>query len=276
MQSDTSAFGDGLAARDRPGELDSVLWIHGYTLNAAAWMPLWAHLPGWHHIGIDLPSHGRSRPIRDGESLRSLARTLGELALVRGVKHIAALSFGTLVATQIAIEFPNVFATVTLGAPALAGGPQDPEVEQLYRELFEMVEARATAADVQRRWMQSPPPLFYGADGIPWLWEHLCAIIGAHQWSELTGNLMFQLINTRQSERELKRVGAAFLVLVGDKDMPAFRRCGELICRSVPHSQRIYLTDVGHLCMLQDPAAVAPIIDQHLRTHSSSRVRPGN
>ncbi|MBC8165169.1 MAG: alpha/beta hydrolase, partial [Bryobacteraceae bacterium] len=258
MQVNIAEFGDGLIARERSGELDPVLWIHGYTLNSSAWLPLWERMPGWKHIGIDLPSHGQSRSIRDGESLSSLAGTIGELALARGVRHIVALSFGTIVATQAAIEFPDSFASVTLGAPALAGGPQDPEVEGLYRELFELAETRGIGPHLQQRWMTAPPPLFYGADSRPDLWNSLWEIGAGHSWSELTGNRMFQLINTRQSERELKRITAAFLILVGDSDMPAFRRCGELICRSVPTSRRVYLNDTGHLCMLQDPDSIAP------------------
>ena len=121
MDVEIKEFGDGLMARERPGKLDAVLWIHGYTLNSAAWLPLWEKMPSWHHIGIDLPAHGGSRLIREGESLSSLASTVGRLALGRGVRHIVALSFGTMVATQTAIEYPDSFASVTLGAPALAG-----------------------------------------------------------------------------------------------------------------------------------------------------------
>src|SRR5262245_51575468 len=113
-----------------PGESDKVLWIHGYTVDSTVWQDLWALLPGWHHIGIDLPGHGGSRQLQDGEDLPSLGRDLGQLALEHDVRHLVALSFGTVIALQIAIEFPTSFASMVLGAPALAGGPQDPEVER--------------------------------------------------------------------------------------------------------------------------------------------------
>lgn len=269
-------FGDGLMARERPGDLDAVLWIHGYTLNSSVWLPLWRELPGWHQIGIDLPCHGQSRGIRDGESVSDLARAVGRCALARRVRHIVALSFGTIVAIQIAIEFPHSFASVTLGAPALAGGPQDPEVERLYRELFETAETHGPGPQLQQLWMTGPPPLFYGADRNLELWEQLRNIVRGHQWLELKNNRMFQLINTRQTERQLKRIASAFLVLVGEEDMAAFRRCGELITRSVPSSRRMYLSGIGHLCMVQDPVLAAPLIGRHLRDHSNSAVRPGN
>ena len=108
-------FGDGLAARIVPGPGTKVLWIHGYTLDSSSWQTLWELLPDWYHIGIDLPGHGSSLPLGVGDDLQSLARRVGQLALEHEVQHLVALSFGTLIALQIAIEFPSAFSSLILG-----------------------------------------------------------------------------------------------------------------------------------------------------------------
>jgi pimeloyl-ACP methyl ester carboxylesterase len=51
--------------------------LHGVSLSAAAWAPLFTALPGWRVLAVDLPGHGLSDPAvyRHGE-VRQRARTL--------------------------------------------------------------------------------------------------------------------------------------------------------------------------------------------------------
>jgi hypothetical protein len=73
-------FGAGISARVVHNSQEKVLWIHGYTLDSSIWKHLWQHLPRWQHIAIDLPGHGLSAPIENGETLLTLADRIGELA----------------------------------------------------------------------------------------------------------------------------------------------------------------------------------------------------
>lgn len=255
---------DELAARTCPGNREKVLWIHGYTNDSSTWNDLWAELPGWYHIGVDLPGHGGSRQLHPGEDLPSLARTLGYWAVQNGVRHLVGLSFGTIVSLQIAIEFPIAFTTIILGAPALAGGPQDPQVEKLYEELYRLYHQMGPGEHLATRWMAPSTPLFVGARKHPELWRKLSAQIYRHRWSELEMNAMHHLLRHPQRERDLRAIQARMLILVGELEMPAFRRCGEIIRRSVPVCERRYLPGVGHLCMLEAPAKAQTLIAEHL------------
>ncbi|MGB4836918.1 MAG: alpha/beta fold hydrolase, partial [Nostocoides sp.] len=104
------------ATGDGPG----VLWLHGYTMRAQVWEPLWALLPGWRHLGLDLPWHGESRDLRAGEELGALADTVVQHLSAQGVNHVVALSFGTVLAAEMAIRHPGAVASWVLAAPALA------------------------------------------------------------------------------------------------------------------------------------------------------------
>src|SRR5438045_228866 len=101
-----STVANGLLARSVSGPGPRVLWIHGYTMSSEIWEDLWLRLPKWSHIGIDLPGHGASRPPREPQTLPELARMLGCMAAEQRVEHVVGLSFGAIVALQIAIELP--------------------------------------------------------------------------------------------------------------------------------------------------------------------------
>src|SRR5688572_17143353 len=135
-------LGHGLAASVAPGPGEKVLWLHGYTIDSSLWQDLWALLPDWYHIGIDLPGHGASAPWPPNPTVPGLGRLFGTVALEQDVRHIVALSFGTLLALQIIIEFPQAFASLTLGAPTIGGGEQEQAVGVRYREMMQLYHQR--------------------------------------------------------------------------------------------------------------------------------------
>jgi pimeloyl-ACP methyl ester carboxylesterase len=226
---------------------------------------LWSRLPEWSHIGVDLPGHGASLPLSPDDDLPALARYVGRAALDRQVRHITALSFGTLLALQIVIEYPREFRTLTLGAPALGGGPQDAEVGTRYEELSQIYRSQGFTSELRQRWMQSPPNIFKGAESNPELWERLRRIVGRHPWWELGDGSYGRLSNHAQAASALQKVQASTLVLVGDNELAPFKRCAELIRRAIPACRRQYLPAVGHLCMLEAEAEVATLLDRHWR-----------
>jgi pimeloyl-ACP methyl ester carboxylesterase len=268
-------FEGGITARVMAGEGEKVLWFHGYTLDASTWAELWAQLPDWSHIGVELPGHGAAAWGAYGQDLPTIARRVGRFALAQGVKHLAALSFGTIVALQVAIEFPDSFDTLLLAAPALGGGPQDKGVEARYEELERLYRLRGRGPHLRALWMQSPPDLFKGAERSPRLWQSLCEVIDRHAWAELKDFGMQVFTSHPQGARELRRIRAATLILLGENELPAFKRCAEIIRRSIPACERVYLPEIGHLCLLEAPQEVAPLIGEHLRRHSTAEPRAG-
>lgn len=264
---------DTFSAYEQAGAGDKVLWIHGYTLNASSWQPLWQLLPDWHHVGIDLPGHGASGPWPKGVTMPSLARQLGALAIEQGVQHLVALSFGTMLGLQMVIEFPDAFASLTLGAPALAGGETDPKSGMRYGEMMQLFWQRGAGPWMTELWMKSPPDIFSGAKKHPQLWEQLKEILNAHEWPELrTGSMGGLVQGFEQTAVSLNNIRTPVLVLVGDEEMAAFKNTAVTLETEIPTCQRIELSQTGHLCMLEVPTLCAPLIDQHLRVHSLTQM----
>lgn len=267
-------IGDGIVARVSPTGAERVLWIHGYTLDSSIWNELWRRLPGWHHIGIDLPGHGASDRMASGEGLGELGRRIGDLALEYDVRHLVGLSFGGMVALQVAIELPSAFASLVLGSPGLGGAPQDPHARVRNRELTRLYRERGPGPWMGELWMKSPPDIFKGAASQPGLWRELREVVDRHPWSELGDRTMHGLANHPQPEQHLRRIEAETLILVGEEDMSAFKRYAEVIRRAIPRCGRVYLPGAGHLGLLEAPSEAGALIAAHWRASRGAPLQP--
>lgn len=258
-------IGDGnLALRDRDGPGPVVLWIHGYTMSSEVWEPLWDALQGMRHVGIDLPGHGASPPMPNNLTLPCLGDQIAAIASQYGAEHLVGISYGGMIALQVAAAMGDTLATLVVASPSLGGGPLEPAVQTRNLELFRMYGQYGPGPWLRERWMTSPPDVFRGAQAHPQLWARLCRIISSHTWDELKDARMHRLVSHDQS-RELARIRAKTIVAVGTEDMPASKRTAELIRRGVRGSRRIQI-DAGHLTLLEAPDVVAPMIAQHIFT----------
>jgi pimeloyl-ACP methyl ester carboxylesterase len=265
--------GDGLVAHAADGEGQAVLWLHGYTLDTTVFLPLWRRLTGWHHVGLDLPGHGRSRRLRDGDDLRAIADVVSAFAERRSIKHVVALSFGSLLALEIAAARPRQFATLVLAAPGLAGGPHDRAIERRYGELAQLYRRLGCGHHMTELWMRSPPDVFAHVARRPAVAARLASVIDQHSWEEMGGLRMRDLTRHAQDDALLARVRAATLVLIGEHEIGAHVACAEIIARGVRDCAVDRLPDGGHLALLEMPSAAAPRIARHLRRSPSARVR---
>jgi 2-succinyl-6-hydroxy-2,4-cyclohexadiene-1-carboxylate synthase len=265
--------GDGLVARTGGGDGEGILWFHGYTMDASVFADVWAALPRWRHVGVELPGHGASRALRDGEDLAALAATIAGCAARLRIRHLVGLSFGTLVALQVAATRPDAFATLVLAAPALAGAGADPAVERRYVELAALYRREGPGPHMTRLWMASPPDIFRHAVRRPAVAARLAASIDRHGWRELEAYSMQQLAAPPQDGAVLERVRAATLLLVGEHELTAHITCAAAIAATVPSCTVRVLAGAGHLALLEEPEAAAHFIAEHLTRSPSARAR---
>jgi len=235
------------------------MWLHGYTMDASIWEPLWQKLPQLAHVGVDLPGHGSSAPGPRGEDLPALAHRCADLAEAHGARRLVALSFGTLLALQMAIERADAFDALVLGAPGLAAGPQDEATGRRYGELWQLYAQHGPGPHLGELWTRPPNAIFAGARARPELWTRLQAIIGRHRWSEFADGSMRRLATHRQGPAELAGVRARTLLVLGEHELESFKRCAAILQAAVPTVERADLDGLGHLCLIEDPARVAPL-----------------
>jgi pimeloyl-ACP methyl ester carboxylesterase len=260
-------LGDGFAGRVACGDRDVVLWIHAYTLDSACWAELWQQLPGWRHIGLDLPGHGNSLPLKCDEDLSSLTRRIGAVAIKKNVRHLVAASLGSVIALQMAVEYPGAFATLTLTGPMLGGGPFEPDIWSRYGAVKAQFVDGTAGAKLRDHWMEAGATLFSGIDAHPQLRERLRRQVSRHPWWELADASYPHLWHTPQALRELQHIETATLVFVGGQDSPAVKKCAYFLERTIPDCHRLDLVGLGHLCLLEDPSCAHSIIEEHWRAH---------
>ena len=260
--------GGGVVARVQPGPGTRVLWIHGYTLDSSSWQDMWRRLPGWHHFGLDLPGHGESAPIAPQDDLVGLGRRVAAFCREQEIRHVVALSFGTVTATQAALEAPDWFEAMVLGAPTLAGGPSDTEVGRSYWQLHQLYRTAGPGPVMRDAWMSCVA--WNGIDQLPELRRELGALVARHRWTELAEWGILRLLQPAQNPADLARIRAPLLILIGDRDLPAFHEAAEILLKTVPRCRRVVLDNTDHLCMLQSPEPSARHIAEHLQAHGAT------
>lgn len=244
----------------RSGTGPAVLWVHGYTMDLTLWRPLWELLPGWRHIGVDLPGHGGSEPLRPGTTLPTLALRLAEIAEAERADRVVGLSFGSSVALQMALEAPEVVRNLVLAAPTLGGAPPDPAARRRYMELMMVRRAGGGREQMAELWMSSPPDIFRGTEAHPALRARLRAVIGGHSWAELDTGAMAALSAHRHPPEDLTRIRASTMVIIGDSDMPTFVTNAETLRQTVPGCHIRTIPNSGHLPLLEQPEMSAKAV----------------
>lgn len=267
MQTDVmvTEFGEGLVCREAPGPGEKVLWIHGYSMDSSLWCELWQYLPEWHHIGIDLPYHGQSADLPPTYTMPAFARMVGELALAKGVTHIAGLSLGAILTLQVATEFPEAFRSVTLGSAGLSHGPNDPHAGPHYWRLGTLYGKHGAGPWMTEHWMRWPPDIFKGAADHDPLWRRLIDVIDRHRWAEFDTGFVTRLTQHRQIDHlaQIAQIQSPTLLVVGEQEMPAFKQAARIIQETIPTCEVAYLPMAGHLCLLEQPEQSARLIAEH-------------
>jgi pimeloyl-ACP methyl ester carboxylesterase len=101
-----------------------LLLLHGVSLMAAAWAPLFAELQGFQLLAVDLPGHGLSDPVRYRRGrVREHARWLIDDildALGLDEARVVGHSLGGMFALWHAAGSDRISAVIAVGVPAVA------------------------------------------------------------------------------------------------------------------------------------------------------------
>ncbi|MCB5163510.1 alpha/beta hydrolase [Streptomyces bambusae] len=260
-------FHDGLRTLTY-GSGPTVLWLHGYTMDATLWRPLWRLLPGLRHVGVDLPGHGGSEAMRPGLTLPELGAQVMGLARAQGARRWVGLSFGSTVALEAALAYPDEVDRLVVGAPSPGGAPADPAVRKRFIEMLMLRRMRGTGAEAAEQladlWMAAPPDIFRGTEAHPALRAELRSVVTRHSWAELASGAMAGIAAHVHSAEDLARITAHTFALTGSDDMPVFHDNAALLSRVVPECRTFVVPGAGHLPFLEQPWAVAPLLSEHL------------
>lgn len=246
------------------GQGPAVLWIHGYTMDSTLWQPLWDLLPGYRHLGLDLPGHGGSGAPGRGDTLPALAGRIAEIARAERASRVVALSFGSCVALEFAAACPGLVSRLVVGAPTIAGAAPTPGAADREMRLALLYRLAGPGPHMTKLWMTSPPDIFRGTERRPQLRERVRQVVDRHGWTPMESGAMRSLSAHTHTDADLGRIDAATLVLTGEEDMPVFTANAARLAAVIPGCTRLTVPEAGHLCLLERPDVVAGPLRAHL------------
>ena len=256
----------GIFAIERgPADGPPVLLIHG----SVGWSGSWRHTmealaaEGYRAIAIDLPPMGYSDRDPQGAYGRadSAARIAAFIAAADIRPHLVAHSFGAGAAVEAAMQDPGTIASLTIVNGAL---PLDPEAGALpfvlrpawLREV--LVSATVTNPLASRRLLQA---FLYrkdtATDAVLDVLAEPARLQGATEalaiWLPTLLVPPADLPSARSQAYQALRLPVALIWGAKDTTTPLAR--GEALARLIPGASLAVLPEVGHIPMIEDPAA---------------------
>jgi len=233
------------------GRGETVVCLHCSGGNGAMFAELLEALAASHSpLALDLPGHGRSGGLDSLGSIETMAGFVRAFLARWGIARPVLLghSMGGAVALRLALDEPDrVRALVLVASGARFRGAALPLIRRVVegkarRPFFRDAYAPDASPDVLRRGfledLKTDP-------------------------RTLAGDL--EACRAFDAEKELERVAAPTLVVIGEHEDAEQRARGELLAARIPGARLVSLPGAAHMVPLEKPAALAHAVADFLR-----------
>jgi len=268
-----------LAAIER-GAGPAVTLIHGGVFHSG---PAWAKTigplvqGGYRVIAVDRRGYGRSPPgATDAIAVSLQARDVATTLDLRDVEvsHVAGVSYGALVALELALAQPKRVLSLTLVEPTIFSWLKgDPDYAPWIHRFMEL-ESLGTAGTPHHVWLE------------PWLSLIDPAMArdlrpGSPAWPLVERALAYQwreecVSSYRPDEDLLDAFAVPTLILNGGDSEPALREVGELLAERLPSAQHVEVAGAGHQLHAHNAAVFNQLLSSFLARNSSDLEAQGH
>lgn len=277
MQTVASTDDVTLAVHDLGGEGPTILYSHATGLHGRLWAPLARALPGYHAIALDYRGHGDATEPASGsydwggfrDDALACIDTLPTDQPLRGVGH----SMGGAVLLMAEMARPGTFRALALYEPIVfpsgPGAPpsDSPIVEGARRRRREFPSRQAALANFSAK-----PPLdildpevlaLYVDEGFAATPQGTVRLKCAPETEALT----FLGSSGHDTYSHLGEVQCPVLVMAAPALDGTPAAHAEDAARGLPRGELYRFDHLGHFGPLEDPAAVAKVIDRFFADH---------
>ena len=234
---------------DSTGRGDTVILLHEFALDARMWDAQFLELARRYRVvRYDLRGFGRSsapaEPYSHVEDLRRLMTALG----IRQA-HLVGASMGGRVAIDFALAYPSEVQSLVLVDASLGGWEFSKSFSATFSDTAQSAR-RGDWSEARRRWLDQP--LYASARAQPDLNGRLKQMIDEY------GGAHFirpdPVVATQSAARQLARIKALTLVIVGERDAADFQEIAAKLVREIPSARKVVIPGVGHLANMEAPA----------------------
>lgn len=240
------------------GQGEALVLIHGVGMNARAWAPQIADLSrDWRVIAVDMPGHGGSSPLPRGAMLKDYvawaARVIEALAL--GCVNVAGHSMGALIATGLAVDYPELIRRV-----AVLNG-----VHRRLPEARAAVEARADEIAAGGYDVNAPLSRWFGpADAA--IRAQVAGWLGSVDPEGYAAAYAAFARGDDVYAGDWHRIGCPALVLTGDGDANSTADMTCTMAASAPRGRAVVIKGHRHMVNLTAPDQVTAALQTWLKT----------
>ena len=202
------------------------------------------------------------RPLTAAEDAAICARLMDHVGWATA--HVVGHSYGALVALQMAIDFPERVASVSLLEPALRGVASSEQVAAALQPVIMAYRSgdttgavdgflRHVCGDGYRELLEGVLPDAFGeaVDEADLFFQAEMAAV--QQWTF--------------GPHDAERIAQPVLNVLGAESAPRFVEGSHLVQSWFPQAERLSVPEAGHLLMVQNPTALAQGLDDFFSNH---------
>lgn len=241
--------------QDVGGPRAPIVFLNGIAMSISHWKPVIAALPAGtrylcHDFRGQLLSDKPAGPYSLAMHAVDLAALIDRLGIERG--HIVGTSYGSEVAMEFALLYPNRCASLTVidGVSEL-----DPVLEAVVISWMESAQKHARLFyKTMLPWTYSSGYISAHRDALTAREEGVASLPPA--WFSAFIELCKAFLKIDLTPR-IGHIGCPTTVLVGERDILKPRGFSEIIARNIPGAAMHVIPGAGHAVVIEQPAAVA-------------------
>lgn len=239
------------------GEGEPLLLIHGLNLDTRMWAEqLSAFSERYRVISFDLRGMGQTPNAEEPFTLYDDARAVLQ-GLGIAAAHIVGHSFGSVVAQELVLAYPEMVKSLVLVSPTLTGYPRSERRMQDFARFVEIYETGTKEETVEmsaRMWFDGPGQAARDESQQARA-KYLQMTAHAYDLPQLKNPPLW--LAPPPIER-LEEIAVPTLVIAGQKDYEDFQKMAEELEARIPNAEKILLPDSAHL----PPMDQAPVFNR--------------
>jgi len=253
-----------LESPKRAGQ-ESIIMLHGFSATKEHWLRFSSHLyQQYHIIALDLLGHGENKQdFSQSYTVENQVEYIRQVALKLGLDkfHLVGNSMGGAISSLYAATHPQQVLSATLISPA---GVHDipSKMDELLKEgINPLVTLKEEDfGDVMAFVMEEPPFIPAAITRVEAERAASRTKINQKIFEDLHADMKKGL------EVKLKQIQAPVLIIWGDQDRAINAANIDKYAALIPNAEKLVLTDIGHLAMIEVPKVSALAMFDFLQT----------